>query len=386
MRHTYLSFLFILIFPLTSLCQPFAIGSMDAVVTDTTRSNRQIQLRIFYPAQTAGANTTPVQGQFPLIVFGHGFAMSYTSYQNIWEKLVPEGFTLAFVDMENGLIPAPSHSNFGQDISYSGKMLQFMSQNQSPFQLYGRLNGKTAFMGHSMGGGASMLAAAFDPTFPDAVVGLAPAETNPTAIGVCSTITSPTVIYSGTKDGVTPPSTNHIPMYQNNASDCKLLVNITGGGHCYFANADLACDFGETTTGSAPTISRAEQQAIFFESVIPFLNYELKGNAGAVDSVKTALENPGITWESNCIALTGTSVGDTEKSPELKIVNPVGDYLYLSGMGEGKHRVEIYSTIGLKIRSMVLYGGEGNVDVRDLSAGVWVLRVEGMGGIRFVKM
>jgi hypothetical protein len=77
------------------------------------------------------------------------------------------------------------------------------------------------------------------------IVGLAPAETNPTAIGVCGNISVPALIFSGSSDGVTPPAEHHIPIYQGIASTCKPFVSITGGAHYYFANSNFNCDFGK---------------------------------------------------------------------------------------------------------------------------------------------
>ena len=61
------------------------------------------------------------------------------------------------------------------------------------------------------------------------------------------------LIFSGTADGVTPAAEHHTPIYNGLASSCKNFVNITGGGHCYYAQTNFNCDFGEST--SSPNIS-----------------------------------------------------------------------------------------------------------------------------------
>ena len=76
-----------------------------------------------------------------------------------------------------------------------------------------------------------MLAAANNANI-SGIVGLAPAETNPSAIGVCANISVPALIFSGSSDGVTPPAEHHLPIYQGIASSCKSFVSITGGAHC----------------------------------------------------------------------------------------------------------------------------------------------------------
>ncbi|MCX7649266.1 MAG: hypothetical protein N2050_01770 [Flavobacteriales bacterium] len=260
--------------------QNYAIGSSDYALPDPARPGRTVQVRLFYPALTHGNNTPWSSGTFPLISFGHGFAMSYTAYQNIWEYFVSRGYAMAMVDMENAVIPPPSHSDFGQDIRWAAKELLNRSANSSTDPIFGRLNGKAAFMGHSMGGGSSVLGAAIETGFPDAVVGLSAAETNPSAVNAASQVTSPCLMLAGEKDMVTPPSQHQVPIFNALGSSCKVYAEIKGGIHCYYALANLACDFGETTSGSQPGISRAQQQQATYDIVEPFLAWHLK-NASA---------------------------------------------------------------------------------------------------------
>jgi len=46
---------------------------------DSSRSNRQINTEIYYPAKSAGNNTPIATGVFPLITFGHGFVMAVSA-------------------------------------------------------------------------------------------------------------------------------------------------------------------------------------------------------------------------------------------------------------------------------------------------------------------
>ncbi|MFY7944661.1 MAG: hypothetical protein ACOVNZ_08760, partial [Crocinitomicaceae bacterium] len=54
-------------------------------------TGRQIQTEIYYPANAAGDNVAVASGQFPVITFGHGFAMSWDAYANIWQHYIPKG-------------------------------------------------------------------------------------------------------------------------------------------------------------------------------------------------------------------------------------------------------------------------------------------------------
>jgi predicted dienelactone hydrolase len=241
-------------------------------------AGRQIQTEIYYPATSTGDNVAVASGQFPVITFGHGFAMSWDAYTNIWQHYVARGFILAFPRTEGGLIPGPSHGDFGSDLLIvNDKMMALNSNNTSIF--YGSVLQKSAIMGHSMGGGAAILAASNTINYPhmQTVIGLAPAETTPSAIAAAPTVGIPTLIFSGSSDGVTPPADHHIPIYQGLNSICKGFVSITGGAHCYFANSNFNCDFGESTSSANISITRAEQQTATFAILDPWLDFKLKG-------------------------------------------------------------------------------------------------------------
>jgi dienelactone hydrolase len=293
----------------------FQIGHTTLTFNDPTRSGgfgsgggpgRQIQTEVYYPTYTAGENT-PVATylDFPVIVFGHGFAMGWDAYQNLWEHLVPQGYIMAFVRTEGSLIPAPSHGDFGQDLALvSTKMLALDAAAGSLFN--GKVKQKSVIMGHSMGGGATMLAAANNANIAG-IVGLAPAETNPSAIGVCANISVPALIFSGSSDGVTPPAEHHVPIYQGIASSCKSFVSITGGAHCYFANSNFNCDFGESTSSQGISITRAEQHDKTYWLLDPWLNYVLGTDCFALTDFLWKLNNTIGTVNQGTCAPSGTN-------------------------------------------------------------------------------
>ncbi|MCX7767792.1 MAG: hypothetical protein N2110_02055 [Flavobacteriales bacterium] len=274
----------LLLFLVSSLIvkgQNYFIGAASYSLPDPDRPGRNVQVKLYYPAQISGNNAPWAAGSFPLVSFGHGFAMAYTAYQNIWEYFVPRGYVMAMVDMENGIFPAPSHSDFGRDLLFAARRLLEIANQDASDPLFGKLNGKAAFMGHSMGGGSSVLGAALEPGFPDAVVGLSPAETNPSSISAASGVISAFLMLAGEKDMVTPPASHQLPIFNALGSTCKVYAEIKGGVHCFYALPDLACDFGETTSGSQPAIDRAQQQQATYDIVWPFLEWKLKGAPSA---------------------------------------------------------------------------------------------------------
>jgi len=319
----------------------YQIGHSTLTFNDPSRSGgfgsgggpgRQIQTEIYYPSYTAGENTAVATfPNFPVIVFGHGFAMGWDAYANIWQHLAPQGYILAFVRTEGSLIPAPSHGDFGDDLALvATKMLALNGAAGSPFN--GKVKQKVVIMGHSMGGGATMLAAENNTSIAG-IVGLAPAETNPSAVSVCGNINVPALIFSGSNDGVTPPIDNHLPMYQGLASSCKSYVSITGGAHCYFANSNFNCDFGESTSSQGISITRAQQQQKTFEILDPWLNYVLNTDCYALADFQASLTNTAGTVNQTTCAQPGINALITFDNSQMMSTSTPGDYYqwYVNG-------------------------------------------------------
>ncbi len=284
----------------------YQIGHTTINFQDPDRGNRTIETEIYYPANTAGTDETPVAGQFPVLVFGHGFVMAWSAYQNIWEELVPQGYIMAFPRTEGSML-STNHQEFGWDLQFLVGAMQSEGNNSSSI-IYGAVAPETALMGHSMGGGAAFLAAdslsVNGNQYLKTLVGLAPAES--TTNGVSSihsagSIATPTLIFSGSQDGVTPPVDHHIPMYDSLLAACKTFINIVGGGHCYFANSNFNCDFGETTSSTGISISRAEQHDVTFDFLNLWLDYTLKGNCSAITVFNDSLSvSSRVTYNQNC--------------------------------------------------------------------------------------
>lgn len=307
--------LFTICFSFTLFAQ-YQVGHTTITFNDPARSGgtgsgggagRQIQTEIYYPAATTGDNVAVVAGQFPVITFGHGFAMSWDAYSNIWQRYAAKGYILAFPRTEGGLIPAPSHGDFGTDLrQVAEKMLALNSNVSSIFN--GKVLQKAIIMGHSMGGGATMLAGANNSNIVG-VVGLAPAETNPSAITAAPNVSVPALIFSGTADGVTPPAEHHIPIYTGLVSSCKNFVNITGGGHCYYAQTNFNCDFGESTSSPNISIERAAQQQLTYTLLDPWLDFILKDNCDSYTTFQSVLSSTtGTIGQTTCSTVPNVSI------------------------------------------------------------------------------
>ena len=299
----------------------YQIGHTTITFNDPNRSGgfgsgggpgRQIQTEIYYPSTVSGDNVAAASGDFPVIVFGHGFFMTWDAYANIWQHYVPLGYILAFPRTEGSL--SPSHDDFSKDLAIVVDKMQ-IEGSLSSSTFYQRVNSNSAIMGHSMGGGATILAAQNNSNI-KTIVGFAPAETTPSAIAAASNVTVPALIYSGSSDGVTPPANHHEPIYSGLGSSCKTFISIIGGAHCYYANSNAACDFGESTSSPNIGISRAQQQATTFASLDLWLDYILRGNSaslGAFLGQLSSAQPSELISQSSCAAADVSNLNSTTK-------------------------------------------------------------------------
>jgi pimeloyl-ACP methyl ester carboxylesterase len=304
-----------------SAAQNFPIGSRTITFNDPTRSGgfgsgggpgRQIQTEIYYPAVNAGTNTAVASGRFPVVVFGHGFLMTWDAYKPVYDSLVRIGYVVALPRTEGNI--SPSHLDFGKDLALVlNSMLALDTVPSSPF--FNRLNGKGAIGGHSMGGGATFLSDAFT-TRATCYFTFAAAETNPKASTAAKSMTKPHLLLAGTFDCVTPIATNQQIMYDSLASSCKSLVSIIRGYHCHFNANNTNCAFGEGTCFTPGGMTRDSQLLMVRFYLHPYLNYYLKGDCSEGQKFKDRLTNPHkATVQQNCILnipLPAAVVGDSQ--------------------------------------------------------------------------
>ena len=323
--------------------QSFEIGRTTITFIDASRGNRSIASEIYYPANSAGINVPVVSStseSFPVLSFGHGFLMSWDAYQNIWEALVPQGYIMIFPKTEGGA--SPSHLEFGKDLSFVIGQMALLNLNSSSI-FYNRISDKSALMGHSMGGGAAFLAVQFSNEI-DAILTLAAAETNPSAITAAGNLTIPALVIAGTNDCVTPTNTNQLPMYNVLNSECKSYISITGGNHCQMANYNLFCSIGESTCSPSPTISRTEQHQLLNPSMLYWLDYQLKSNCSAGDSFQQLLTSSvGISTVNNCeyCALNILELNESELFKAYP--NPFQNEIRISAFPNQLLKIECYN-------------------------------------------
>ena len=351
--------------------QSYQIGHTTLTFVDASRSNRSIVTEIYYPSDVAGVNvvmSTQNLLQFPSLVFGHGFVMTWDAYQNFWEALVPNGYIMAFPKTEGSF--SPSHLEYGKDLAFVINQLNVLG-TQSSSIFFNRVSSMNAVMGHSMGGGASFLAVPLNSNI-KTIVNFASAETNPSAISTASTITIPALIFSGGNDCVVPPATNQIVMYTNLVSLCKTFISITGGSHCQMANSNSFCSIGESTCSPAPTITRSAQHTKIFSYLVPWLNYQLKGNCVQGNVFDTQIvSDAAIAFQKNCIQCSTLQVDIDSNEEEIVVFpNPAKDNISIKGFTQKEYVVKIFDC-NSKLVFNQSFNESIRIDTTILSAGFY---------------
>lgn len=346
--------------------QSFPIGNRSITFNDPAR-NRNIGTQIYYPGATSGSNAAVAQGTFPVLVMGHGFAMGVDAYSNLWNYFSPRGYIVVLPTTEGGLLPAPNHGAFGQDLAFLATAMQAANTDPaSPF--FGRVAPATALMGHSMGGGASFLGAANNTTI-QTLVNFAAAETNPSAISAAANVQVPTLVMAGSDDCVTPINGNQGPMYNALTVPCRAFVTVTGGNHCQFAQNNFNCNFGEQTCNpGSPDISRAAQHSVVNDIAGLWLDHFLKGLPGAFDAFQDSLAvSTRITSQFTCLT---TSVAEQAEDGLSLFPIPTADRLVIEGTHAGE-QIRVVDMLGRECRNLTATADRTELTVTDLPAGTY---------------
>lgn len=292
-----LFFLFILAAAKT-FSQPYSIGHRQITWIDSLRSNRSVTFEVYYPATANADNVAVINNgkKFPLVVFGHGYQLTYTSYIWLKDSLVPKGYFLVFPRTEEKLFP--NHTNFAKDYAFIIDKFDVTKKDKTNWY-YLRIKNRYAVSGHSMGGGASLLSVQYSNKI-SAVFNFAAAETNPSAIAACRGIAIPSLIFAGGQDCVAPPSSNQQPMYDNIQNICKAYIQIDAAKHCQWANNNGVCRAGEFFCSAATAPPKVTLEKTF-NLLYPWLNNKLYFNESEGQRFQTLLSSTsGISHQQSC--------------------------------------------------------------------------------------
>ena len=233
---------------------PFTPSRRDVTVVRSGGSSFTATMHHPATASAAGSPFDPAAGACPMVAFGHGFVTPVDRYASTAAHLASWGFVVILPQTQGGLLP--SHSALASDLVACMDWLAAESTRAgSPW--FGAVDGeRRGTMGHSMGGGCSLLAAAQD-TRIRAAVPMAAADTNPSSVTAARSVRCATRLIVGSQDSIVPPTTA-APMFANLPREAQLL-SITGGSHCGFLDSAIPfCDTGSITRSTQLAIVRRE--------------------------------------------------------------------------------------------------------------------------------
>jgi predicted dienelactone hydrolase len=281
-----------------------AIGHRSAVY-DLPGDNDTLPVEIYYPATNAGEEAPVATGEFPLVIFAHGYQQGYLDYAYVWEALVPRGTIVALVDKLSGATAISTDEHAGHIVFLIDQIEALGADPAS--DLFGHVGDRIAVTGHSTGGGADFIAAAQSPSV-STIASLAPLAVAqpPNVVGtdpvdVAGQVSVPTLILAGGEDCITPTPENAEVLHAAVAGSPRYFVEIQQGDHCGFSDAGgpgrLPCETAELSrcpglplgTAQGPTLDPADQNARSLEVFVPWIDHHLRDDAGAWDAFEASL-------------------------------------------------------------------------------------------------
>lgn len=246
---------------------PYRVAQTEVTVARTNGTT--FGALLFVPS--SGTAVDRRGAPYPAISFGHGFLAPPALYAGTMRHLASWGYVV--IATKSGGELFPSHQDYADDLRFCLYWLEAQNATPGGF-LQGAVAPAWGVSGHSMGGGASLLAAADDPQIA-AVANMAPAETRPSAVAATTRIAAPVCLIAGSDDTFTPPPRHARRMYDV-ANAPRVYPLILGGFHCGFVDVplpDSLCDSGAMT--------REDQLPRARRLLTAFFELYLKGDVAA---------------------------------------------------------------------------------------------------------
>ncbi len=228
----------------------------------------------------------------PMVAFGHGYLTGVGLYEETLQHLSSWG--VAVIAPHSGGALFPDHERFAADLVDALDATAVAAADEDWPGLAVDVTAR-GVSGHSMGGGAAVLAAAMDPRI-RTVATLAAAETRPSAIAAAASISASALFIAASDDAITPVDAHQRPMYSAKSSGPAQLRIIEGGSHCGFLDrvsgiVSLACDEAEIEVGKQLALSRA--------LLVAWFRTELAGDASMSSVAWPEAALDGTTVESH---------------------------------------------------------------------------------------
>ncbi len=221
------------------------------------------------PLETAEAE---IVERSAIYAFGHGYLSPIEPYRSTLEHIASWGIAVVAPRSGGGLVP--SHAAFGADLVAALDAVAVAAAADDweglPVNASARAVG-----GHSMGGGAAVLAAATDAAI-KTVATLSAADTRPSAVEAAATVKVPMLLVAASEDRITPVDEHQRPIFEAATGPAQLRL-IEGGGHCgYLDRADLI-----GLICGRQTLDQDAQRALGRAALTAWLRGELMDDAAA---------------------------------------------------------------------------------------------------------
>jgi fermentation-respiration switch protein FrsA (DUF1100 family) len=225
------------------------------------------------------------RGPFPLIVFGHGYAVTPAPYSLLLNAWAKDGYVVVapIFPLENA--NAPGGPNENDLVNQPGDMSLVIANLLAPntpsmARIANLIDTRRIAVAGQSDGGDTALAAAYDPRSRDpnvtAAVILSGAE-DPFAPAFAMPAGGPPLLaIQGTADTINPPAQTYA--FYESASAPKYLLKLLGAGH------------------QLPYTTPGPEFAMVEHVTLAFLNYYLKGESGMLSMyVRLGSAGPGST-------------------------------------------------------------------------------------------
>jgi len=203
---------------------------IDLELTDPARPDRTVRAKFCMPSSNEA---------FPLYIVGHGAGCVAEDYQYFCETTAT---AMVYQKSPAGpIFPVDFDSaSAAIDMKFLSTQLIELSQTDASSPLFGRLDGTVIIGGHSMGGGATVLATGKEGASPDGLALFAPGlYTKPDATEFLPNIQAPTLIVSGSMDcGSNSLDKEAQPAFDGLSSESKVLVVLKGANHCQWTSPE----------------------------------------------------------------------------------------------------------------------------------------------------
>jgi dienelactone hydrolase len=252
---------------------PYDVLTSEVSVPRTRGGEGDFAARLYVPLPRQPGTSEPPSA---VVAFGHGYQVRVDDYESTMAHLASWG-TVVIAPRSAGEL-FPDHAAFADDLLSSLDWVVAAAGPESTDWPGGPVDPEAlGLSGHSMGGGAALLAAAREPAV-RAVATLAAAETDPSAIKAAGAIAAPVLFVAASDDAITPLAEHQRPMFEAKAVGPAQLRTIVGASHCGFLDREtlllsLVCDDA--------AIGPDEQRRVTRAVLAAWLRHELVGDASA---------------------------------------------------------------------------------------------------------